>query len=163
MPHRVTTLVDVEASQFEASLKAARIPTPLQGGMWDVWVDDPARARHLVQRFKEYDPTRTKAAPGAVSVELPRDLADALAAARADEGDAKITALLRQVAGQQFQVSGGGKVTDSGAGSKLPAKSKTAYESLATGQPIPTTKAAAQPIDCWQELFSADQAQKKGR
>lgn len=46
--------IDQEADRFEIALKTARIPEKLHNSLWDVWVDDPPRAHHLIVRFKEY-------------------------------------------------------------------------------------------------------------
>lgn len=39
--------------QFEAAFKAARIPAQLYDALGDVWIDNPARAHHLIARFKD--------------------------------------------------------------------------------------------------------------
>lgn len=38
---------------LEKAMKAARVPTQLWEGIGNVWVDNPARAHHLVARFKD--------------------------------------------------------------------------------------------------------------
>lgn len=59
----------------------------------------------LVARYKV-------AAPGMVSVEMTREMADAFNAACANEGNDKIIALLRQVAGPGQQIRTGGRLSD---------------------------------------------------
>lgn len=86
--------VDGEADRLEAALKAARIPEKLQDGLWDVWVDDPARAHHLIARFKEY-PQAMRLKAG-----TPRDMAYQQLCAASDAGDEPA----RQAALQQLEM-----------------------------------------------------------
>jgi hypothetical protein len=80
-----------QADQFEATLKAARIPEPLHDGLWDIWVNNGPRAYDLVARLKT---VKTKAAPGMQSIELPAALATALTRARSQLGDAQLAQIL---------------------------------------------------------------------
>lgn len=50
---RMPTGTNESYDDFEAAFKAARIPTQLYEALGDVWVDSPARAHHLIARFKD--------------------------------------------------------------------------------------------------------------
>lgn len=81
MPVQRDPAVARDAEQFEATLKAARIPDALHDGLWDIWVDNGPRAYSLVARFKDNGgapSVRSKAAPGMVAIELPAAVVDQL-------------------------------------------------------------------------------------
>jgi hypothetical protein len=120
MAARIPPSIDREADRLEAALKSANIPDLLHDGFWSIWVNNPPRAHALIARFKDNGatPSLKATAPGMVSVQMTREEADAWQAAIANEGNKRIIALLRQVTGTQIAVSAGGKLTDSGDGSK---------------------------------------------
>jgi hypothetical protein len=122
-PSRLPSSIGAEADQLEDAMRRARFSLDHEVAVWETYGDHGlAPAQHVLTAIKEAKSPvlmRQKASqPGMVTVQLPRDLADALSQARADEGDGRITALLRQVAGQQIAVSAGGTLTDSGDQSK---------------------------------------------
>lgn len=89
-------LVAQSADAFEAALKESRIPEQLHDGLWDVWVNNPARAGGLVARFKDGGHTPAvafKASGDAVEQRGAR----LVAALRARYGDTHVLALLDQI------------------------------------------------------------------
>lgn len=100
-PKSISPAIAAAADQFEIALKAARIPDPLCDGLWDIWVNSPARAHSFVTRFKDGAPALAhKQAPGTTAVELPADLVTALG------GPAAVVQLVARAA------SGGGSLAD---------------------------------------------------
>jgi hypothetical protein len=98
-----------QADAFEVTLKAACVPTKHHDALWDVWVDDPARAVRMAQAYVTPRAATTKAAPGMAAVELPAALAAALASARAKLGDAQIAQLLTQATGAEAKGTTAGR------------------------------------------------------
>src|SRR5215203_25469 len=109
MATRIPPSIGAEADQLEAAINRARLSLDQEVAVWNTYGDHGlAPAQHVLTAIKEAKSPmllRQKASqPGMVTVQLPRDLADALNQARNDEGDARITALLHQVAGTQVAV-----------------------------------------------------------
>lgn len=113
----IPSTIAQEADRLEAEIVAARLTDDQELALWDTYERHGfAPARHVLSAMKEARSPlriRQKAAPGMTTIELPIELATALAAARADEGDGKIIALLNQVAGARVSVTGAGQLNDS--------------------------------------------------
>jgi hypothetical protein len=105
-----------------------------------------------------------KAAPDMRTVELPLELADALQAARADEGDAKIAALLRHVAGQTQITGGGTKLTDSGPQSKPVVRKAARVDPWVEAAAGPNGKIATGPATSLADIITTaiDAASREG-